>query len=212
MRIIGGIHRSRRLLSPDGDETTRPITDRVKQALFDKLTSAGLVEEGNALDIFSGTGSLGLEALSRGSEHCTFVERDYTSRSLLQENISLLRLSDESTVLQSDALTMGWLNTVANKPYRIVFCDPPFPLTDEEEGLASVMALIQLLTPHMEPGGALMMRTRKGIEPPEVEGWGAPLRQEYGSMLVNLYQVPLGESQPDETADEDRFEVEDKSE
>ena len=197
MRIIGGTHRSRRLLSPEGDETTRPITDRVKQTLFDKLNSAGLVEEGNALDIFAGTGSLGLEALSRGSEHCTFVERDYTSRALLQENISLLRLSDEATVLQSDALTLGWLNTVSYKPFRMVFCDPPFPMTDEEEGLSGVMALIKLLTPHMEPGGALMMRTRKGVKPPLVEGWGEPLRQEYGSMLVNLYQIPLAESDSD---------------
>ena len=80
MRIIGGIHRSRHLHPPRDIHTTRPITDRVKVALFDRLWDAGLLEGGSVLDIFSGTGSLGLEALSRGMDHCIFIERDKYSR------------------------------------------------------------------------------------------------------------------------------------
>ena len=90
MRIIGGTHRSRRLHPPPDAETTRPITDRVKVSLFDRLWDAGLLDEGNALDIFSGTGSLGLEALSRGLSHCTFIERDKHALRLLKKNIDEL--------------------------------------------------------------------------------------------------------------------------
>ncbi|MHC4996742.1 MAG: RsmD family RNA methyltransferase, partial [Planctomycetota bacterium] len=76
MRIIAGDHRGRRLLGPEGKNTTRPITDRVKVSLFDRLAAAGRIEGAVVLDLFSGTGSMGLECLSRGARHVTFVDRD----------------------------------------------------------------------------------------------------------------------------------------
>ena len=72
MRIIAGTHRGRTLLGPEGDDVTRPITDRVKENLFNRLHSLGVIGYGRVLDVFAGTGSMGLEALSRGATHCTF--------------------------------------------------------------------------------------------------------------------------------------------
>jgi len=96
MRIIAGTHRRRPILGPPDEKVTRPITARVKEALFSRLVQARalpFVEDDPedqpgpiyALDIFSGTGSLGLEALSRGADHCTFVDRDRKARQLLAE-------------------------------------------------------------------------------------------------------------------------------
>ena len=137
MRIICGIHRSRKILGPrEGDRTTRPILDRVKQALFDRLWAAGvfpladeeglIVPQGNVVDVFSGTGSLGLEALSRGSDHCTFIERDSYAVNALKQNLATLGLADQATVLATDALAGVWLGLLPKRPVRVVFLDPPY--------------------------------------------------------------------------------------
>ncbi|MEO0586315.1 MAG: RsmD family RNA methyltransferase, partial [Planctomycetota bacterium] len=93
MRIIAGEHRGRRLVGPTDDRTTRPITDRVKEALFARLTAMGLFgdfEAGAVADVFCGTGSLGLEALSRGARRCVFVDRDRSALDGLRENLEVL--------------------------------------------------------------------------------------------------------------------------
>ncbi|HEX2971347.1 MAG TPA: RsmD family RNA methyltransferase, partial [Tepidisphaeraceae bacterium] len=91
MRIIAGEFRGRKLLSPEGD-TTRPITDRVKQSLFDILTP--LLPEAVVYDCFSGTGSMGLEALSRGAAQATFFEADRSALARLRQNIDALKVAD----------------------------------------------------------------------------------------------------------------------
>lgn len=191
MRIIGGIHRSRRLIPPADAGATRPITDRVKQALFDRLWDAGLLEEGNALDIFAGTGSLGLEALSRGVEHCAFIERDRDSRQRLEKNIAALGLSDRAVVLKMDALSLGWLNALPRRPLRVVFCDPPYRYMEDERSRGQVMRLIETLAPHMEPGGAAVLRTPKDIEAAPAPGYELPRSHVYGTMALHFYQTPL---------------------
>ncbi|MBL4701339.1 MAG: RsmD family RNA methyltransferase [Phycisphaeraceae bacterium] len=103
MRIIGGTYRHRKIQGPVGDQTTRPITDRVKQSVFDRLAVLG-VFEGPALDLFSGTGSMGLEALSRGCSHCTFIDRNRSARDILESNIKMLEAEDQVTVMGSDIL------------------------------------------------------------------------------------------------------------
>ena len=103
MRIIAGKHRGRKLLGPKDETTTRPITDRIKEILFNRLMSLGFLGEGNVLDIFAGTGSMGLECLSRGADHCVFVERDHDARSRLEQNIDALDLKQRSRIIASDA-------------------------------------------------------------------------------------------------------------
>jgi 16S rRNA (guanine966-N2)-methyltransferase len=203
MRVIGGIHRSRKLLAPKDDSVTRPITDRVKQSLFDRLWALGAVQEpeegvaegagGNVLDIFAGTGSLGIEALSRGSARCVLIERDRDARRLLEQNLAALDLAGRALVLGMDALAGGWVGVVPTefRPVRVVFLDPPYALTDtpaSAAGIAGLMATLAAAPGLMEPGGVLVLRTRDRATPPGgVPGWEGPASHAYGSMVLHFY-------------------------
>ncbi len=190
MRIIGGTHRSRELHPPRDNKTTRPITDRAKQSLFDRLWSLDALGEGNVLDIFAGTGSLGIEALSRGAEHCTFIEKDRAAKRLLEENLDELEMRDRAAVMSVDALSTGWIGVLPRKPLRVVFCDPPYGTTADEAGLAKVVTMISsLATPGiMEPLGLCVLRTQTGVEAPAIDGWDGPKNFPIGSMMFHFYQ------------------------
>ncbi len=126
MRIIAGTHRGRPLLGPKDAKTTRPITDRVKEALFNRLHSLGVLGYGHAVEVFCGTGSLGLEALSRGAEHCTFVDRDRDAVSRLKQNLEALGLADRATVHHGGALPPMWAMRLKADSVSVAFLDPPF--------------------------------------------------------------------------------------
>src|SRR3954469_11129678 len=100
MRIIAGQFRSRVILPPEDAQTTRPITDRVKQSLFDILTP--LLEGTIVYDVFAGTGSMGLESLSRGAAHATFFEADRSALQRLKKNIASLGVEKSATVIPGD--------------------------------------------------------------------------------------------------------------
>src|SRR5271163_950273 len=107
MRIIAGTWRGRALQAPPGD-TTRPTADRVRQALFDMLLHAAwagrdTIEGAHVLDVFAGTGAFGLEALSRGAAHATFIEHDRAALTALRANIAACRAQDRTTILPVDA-------------------------------------------------------------------------------------------------------------
>jgi len=122
MRIISGQWRSRPLIAPKGD-TTRPTADRTRETLFSMLTSRlGSFEDLRVLDLFAGSGALGLEALSRGAAHCTFVEQDALALDSLAVNINKLGAKDQSDVRKSSVLSLG----TAIKPADIVLMDPPY--------------------------------------------------------------------------------------
>src|ERR1700712_3572971 len=110
MRIVAGAWRGRGLVAPGG-EITRPTADRVRQALFDQLLHAPwggreLIEDALVLDVFAGTGALGLEALSRGAGRAWFVERDRAALAALRENVAACRAGEVCTVIASDALAV----------------------------------------------------------------------------------------------------------
>lgn len=186
MRIIAGTFRSRRLLAPPDDRTTRPITDRVKQSLFDRLVAMEAMG-GHVLDVFAGTGSLGLEALSRGADHVTFVERDRNARGLLERNIEALGAAGQASVLRHDALSAGWVHLLPRTPLRLVFLDPPFPTTRDPRGMSQVLDLARNLAPVAEPEGVLVLRTEAQVTPAAVEGWQGPTSHVYGSMALHFY-------------------------
>ena len=122
MRIISGEWRSRPLVAPKGD-TTRPTADRTRETLFSMLTSRlGSFEDLRVLDLFAGSGALGLEALSRGAAHCTFVEQDHLALDALEKNIAKLGGKDRCDVRKSSVLSMG----SALKPADIILMDPPY--------------------------------------------------------------------------------------
>jgi 16S rRNA (guanine966-N2)-methyltransferase len=125
MRIVAGAWRGRTLAVPAG-QVTRPTADRVRQALFDMLMHAqwggrALLEGAAVLDGFAGTGALGLEALSRGAAHATFVEQDRAALAVLRANIAACRAEDRCTVVAGDVLGLR-----AGPACGLVFLDPPY--------------------------------------------------------------------------------------
>jgi 16S rRNA (guanine966-N2)-methyltransferase len=189
MRIIAGTHRSRVILPPPNSDTTRPITDRVKQALFDRLITLEAFG-GNALDIFAGTGSLGLEVLSRETDHCVFVERDRRTRSVLERNVTEMGFDDRATVLGVDACSTAWLSLLPKRPIRLVFLDPPYAMLTEPRDVDRLRELFKAILPVMEEAGTLVLRTQEFTEIPTHEGWDGPVTYKYGSMNVSFYTKP----------------------
>ena len=122
LRIISGEWRGRKLKAPPGD-TTRPTADRTRETLFSMLTSRlGSFEELSVLDLFAGSGALGLEALSRGAGRCMFVEQDRPAIDVLKGNIRMLGADARCEVRPSSALSLG----PAIKPFDLVLLDPPY--------------------------------------------------------------------------------------
>ena len=155
MRIVAGAWRGRPLVAPPGG-TTRPTADRVRQALFDMLLHApwggrGIVEGARVLDVFAGTGAFGLEALSRGAAHATFVEQDPAALAALRANIATCRAQDRCEVLAVDALALP-----AGEPAGLVFLDPPY-----RQGLLPA-AIARLQAVHrLAPGAVMVVETAR---------------------------------------------------
>lgn len=121
MRIITGTAKGRRLKMPGGGKT-RPAMDKVKGSTFNIIS--GLVEEARFLDLFAGSGNLGIEALSRGGSYAAFVDASRECTKTIRENLEITRLSDRGQVFTSDCLK--FLKTANLEPFDIVFIDPPY--------------------------------------------------------------------------------------
>lgn len=197
MRIIAGTHRGRRYLPPKDEKTTRPITDRVKQSLFDRLWSMEALPQDPddpgpkpvlALDIFCGTGSLGLESLSRGASHCTFIDMDRDAVDRLKKNLAELGLADRARIVKSGALNPIWLAQVQPGTVGLIFLDPPYALAEDDRGKQDLARLMADLTKPASENCVLVYRTAKGVTPETVEGWSGPVSHTYGSMTLHFYQ------------------------
>jgi 16S rRNA (guanine966-N2)-methyltransferase len=164
------------------------MTDRVRTSLFDRLASMGYMDAPAALDIFAGTGSVGIEALSRGVEHVTFIERDASARKLLQANLDDLGLRDRSLVLASNALTPAWVNLLAHRPVELIFCDPPYPMSEGESTRPSLEKLLDQLAPIASEDALLVLRTSEHTPAIPSTTWPDPVTRGYGSMLIHYYQ------------------------
>lgn len=125
MRIVGGRLRGRALATPRSD-ATRPTTDRTREALFNVLSHrfAGRLDGARVLDLFAGTGALGLEALSRGAGFCLFVEERADARGLIRSNIEQFGLGGVTKVFRRDAARLG--DAGAMVPFDLLFADPPY--------------------------------------------------------------------------------------
>ena len=134
MRVVSGELGGRKLVSPEGT-STRPTTDRVREAIFNALGSAGVVDGALVADLFAGTGAVGIEAISRGAAHCTFVERDRNALRALEENVDTLDLGDRSRIMRSDAM-----QAAVTLDVDIVFADPPYDFDAWDQLLANVRA------------------------------------------------------------------------
>ncbi|MGD9798227.1 MAG: 16S rRNA (guanine(966)-N(2))-methyltransferase RsmD [Acidimicrobiia bacterium] len=126
MRVVAGEARGRPLVAPKGRDT-RPTADRVREAVFNALHSLGGVEGATVLDLFAGSGALGIEALSRGAAHATFVDRDRQAVAAVRANLLATGLADRATVRQADALaSLG----DGRGPVDLALLDPPYAFGD----------------------------------------------------------------------------------
>lgn len=122
MRVVAGEARGRPIIAPEGNRT-RPTSDRVRESIFNMLFSLGATDGATVIDLFAGSGALGIEALSRGAEHCTFVEQDRRAVECIRENLDVLGFTDRSTVIQADVVTWIERNT---ERVDLILADPPY--------------------------------------------------------------------------------------
>jgi 16S rRNA (guanine966-N2)-methyltransferase len=139
MRIVGGRLRGRALVAPKS-QAIRPTADRLREALFNILVHAygDPVSGARVLDLFAGTGALGLEALSRGAAFALFIDDGVEARALLRENVAALGLGGVTRVFRRDAVKLGAAHPLA--PFSLAFVDPPYGRGLAEQALASARA------------------------------------------------------------------------
>lgn len=171
-RIIAGTAAGRRLSVPKED--VRPTTDRVREALFSSLShTRGSLSGDRVLDLYAGTGALGLEALSRGARHLVAVERSPATAAALRRNVDVLRdcLASNVTVDVIRADVLAWLSRVAQAPFDVVFADPPYGVSTEEVE----RVLSDLISGGLLSAGADVVIERGRRDRPMQ--WPAPLQQ-----------------------------------
>ncbi|MBA4040122.1 MAG: 16S rRNA (guanine(966)-N(2))-methyltransferase RsmD [Planctomyces sp.] len=155
MRIIAGEFRSRVLRSPRG-MATRPIPDRVKESVFAMLGER--LGGARVVDAFAGSGSIGLEALSRGAASVLFIDRDRDAMDVLRANIELLGVDGRCAAVLGDALGLSVIARLP-RPTDVVFLDPPYPLVQEPSGWDRVRGQCAAMAEHLAPDGFLILRT-----------------------------------------------------
>ena len=155
MRIIAGTHKGRRIAAPRGAQT-RPTGDRVREALFNLV---GPVEGASVLDLYAGSGALGLEAVSRGARRCIFAETDATACRVIRANIESLGLTG-ALVVQRDALAVLREEATAERRHELVLLDPPYERWEELEERLGV-----LVPPVVAERGLVVVETDAALEP-----------------------------------------------
>jgi 16S rRNA (guanine966-N2)-methyltransferase len=182
MRIIAGEFRSRKLLAPATD-STRPVTDRVKQSLFDILTP--YLDGARVYDCFAGTGSMGLECLSRGANHVTFFEADRSAATLLRKNISSLGVRDRSAVVDRDLFKWFDAPPPADK-VDLVFLDPPYRFLVERPD--DLRHLASRIADHLGDEGIVVFRhdAKDALALPPLIPFD---HREYGGMAIELLRA-----------------------
>ncbi|MCM1268123.1 MAG: 16S rRNA (guanine(966)-N(2))-methyltransferase RsmD [Bacteroidales bacterium] len=136
MRVIAGTARSLRLKTPEGADT-RPTTDRIKETLFNMLQP--YLYDAVFVDLFAGSGGIGIEALSRGARHAYFAEHEKKALSCIRENLQFTHLADRATILQTDAVSA--LYGIHEKAVDVIFMDPPYDCGHEERVLDALSGL-----------------------------------------------------------------------
>ena len=177
MRITGGALARRTIDAPRGSRT-RPTTDRVREALFSALGSRMDLAGARVLDLFAGSGALGLEALSRGAAHATFVEAHGPTLAVARRNAAALGVADRATFARADAFSV--LARTPPATVDLVLADPPY-------GLAGLAALPDAARPHLAPGGLLVLEHDARHAFDAADGWLQS--RTYGGTVVSLFEA-----------------------
>ncbi len=181
MRVITGLYKGR-VLKTVNDLSVRPATDRVKQTIFDMLTHRMVFEGAKVLDLFAGSGSLGIEALSRGANHATFVESNDDAQSFIEKNLEILGCEGAAEIVCMDAVQ--FLRRSQGQ-FDLIFADPPYEY-DETATIPSIVFQDKLLRRH---GYLLIEHT------PKLEFRSTPLyhvgpAKKFGRTLVTFFRHP----------------------
>ncbi len=195
MRIIAGTKRGMKLVSPTTD-ATRPITDRIKESLFNVLQNYDLLAGARVADLFCGVGSLGLEALSRGAAFVTFVEMNGEVLAVLEKNIAKAGFGGQCRVVRASAFRVGAPVGPDGRRYDLVFVDPPYATTQKVGEHSSLAELLQVLEDQVVAKGVVVVRTHRRVAVLDDYGpFHAVDRREWGTMSIVLLQAKVDEQQ-----------------
>jgi 16S rRNA (guanine966-N2)-methyltransferase len=171
MRVVAGEAKGRRLEAPDGDDT-RPTSDRVREAIFNSLASMDALDDAKVLDLYAGSGALGIEALSRYAAHCTFVERARPALDAIRANLNVTGLSERADVVVADAMTFVSQGKAAD--FDLVLADPPYDFSQWEVLLQAVSAPL------------VVAESNRPVTPPK--GWEVLREKRYGRTWVTFLE------------------------
>jgi 16S rRNA (guanine966-N2)-methyltransferase len=210
MQIVAGRFRRRKLETNPGD-TTRPLLTRVKVALFDRIEP--LLKGARVADIYSGTGTIGLEALSRGARRVTFFEADRKAFDLLRKNVASLRVEEETLTWKTDVTKCSFRPRKGEDflPFDVIFFDPPYAhLYNLAPGTMLYRSLQRLAREGISaPRAWLLVRCEQGTKFAMPEAWEPVELLDYSSMEVHLFRkaatppAPTGGDIPDEVEEPD---------
>ena len=175
MRIVAGSRKGARILAPRGLDT-RPTGDRVREAAFNLI---GPVDGADVLDLFAGSGAMGLEALSRGAAGVVFVESELDAVRAIERNLDKLRLTG-ATVLRVDASTGLTQEVAAGRKYDLVLVDPPYAMTDYES--------LDRYLPRVLADDGLLVFESSARQQPELPGLAVRTTRRYGSTRVTVFE------------------------
>ena len=177
MRVIAGVARGVPLVAPR-DRGTRPITDRVKETLFGILGER--VPGARVLDLYAGSGAIGIEALSRGAARATFVERAPSALAAVRTNLERTRLGASARVEPRDV--GAFLRDTADGPWELVFLDPPYELH-------AIVAPLRAVVPHLAPAATIVVKHFWRTEPPAVAGLEAVRQRRFGETMLTFWEA-----------------------
>lgn len=185
MRIVSGKLKGRAFATPEG-RTTRPTSDRAREAIFNVLAHAtwGVDLEGlRVMDLFAGSGALGLEAISRGAAHCLFVETDSRARGVIRENIDVFQLFGITRIHRRSATDLGPKPAGVGGPYDLAFMDPPYGYNLVEAALAQLVA-----GEWLKPAAIVVAEISKDDPAPDITGYTLLDQRDYGAARMMFLQ------------------------
>ena len=190
MRILAGTHKGRALLAPPKGASARPITGAAKKSLFDTLS--GLLPGAAVADLYCGTGTMGLEAVSRGADRVYFAEREAGTMARLRRNINELGVAGRCVIWAGDVwATLARRLERLDRPLDVVFVDPPYAHSRRWDWDEATRRLFEPLAAKLSADGVVALRVEGKAEPPDRLG---PLdvirRKRYGGMAVALLALP----------------------
>lgn len=200
MRVIAGALGGRTLVAPKG-HTTRPTSDRVREALFSML---GDVTNAEVLDLYAGTGALGIEALSRGAARVVFVENARSALDALRRNLETLNLRQVTNVMTSP-VAKAVRGLTANHRFDLVLVDPPY--VDLDNAVKVIATLVR--AGHCAENVRVVLEHASRDSGPEIEGLDFEMTRRYGDTSVSFYVGRMGASDPKAQSDERAAELDD---